>query len=72
MHVILTVSTDANELALKRSFTVSKEQRTKYIHAIATLLNVSMRLWKRLNNVNKTNALARLVYILMKNVIGAK
>jgi len=55
MHVTLTIETDTGELAVKRSFMLTKEQRTECIQAIATLLNVSIAFVEEMERKGSTN-----------------
>ena len=54
MHVTLIVSTDTGELALKRSFNVTQDQREECIQAAATLLNVSMSVVEEIERKDTT------------------
>ena len=55
MQITITVSTDEGDLTLKRTFTVTRDERTEHIQAAATLLNVSMAVVEEIERKGTTH-----------------
>ena len=55
MQITIVVSTDEGDLTLKRTFTVTRDERTEHIQAAATLLNVSMAVVEEIECKDITN-----------------